>query len=66
MTVNMGKADRTLRALVGAALLLLAFVALTGTWAWVAGIVGAVLLATSAAGWCPAYAPLGLNTCRRD
>lgn len=60
---NMGQTDRAIRGVVGIALLILAFVSLTGGWAWVAGIVGVVLLATAAMGSCPPYALLGINTC---
>ncbi len=60
---NMGTTDRTIRAIIGVGLLILAFTSLAGTWAWVAGIVGAVLLATAAMGSCPPYALLGINTC---
>jgi uncharacterized membrane protein len=61
---NMGQTDRVIRLVVGAALLLLAFTTVAGAWAWVAGIVGAVLLATAAMGSCPPYALLGINTCK--
>lgn len=60
MTVNVGKIDRILRAVIGAFLLLMA---LAAGWGWIAGIVGAVLLATSAMRFCPAYRLLGMNTC---
>ena len=60
---NMGQTDRTIRAVVGVALLLLAFAALGGTWAWIAGIAGVVMLATAALGSCPPYGLLGINTC---
>lgn len=63
---NMGNADRAIRAIVGIVLLILAFTSLAGTWAWVAGIVGAVLLATAAMGSCPPYALLGINTCKKS
>lgn len=67
MKVNMGKRDRALRAFVAApALVILGFVAGAGS---VLGIVvfvlAAVMLATSAAGFCPLYAPLRINTCGR-
>ncbi len=58
----MGQTDRMIRAIVGVVLLILAFVSLAGTWAWIAGIVGVVLLATSAMGSCPPYQILGINT----
>lgn len=64
MTRNMGKTDRMLRAVLGVVLLLLAFTALGGVLAWIAGIVGIVMLGTSAMGWCPPYTLLGINTCK--
>jgi len=64
MQKNMGQADRAIRAVVGAVLLILAFATLSGGWAWVAGIVGAVLLGTAAMGYCPPYQMLGINTCK--
>ncbi|MGQ3486519.1 YgaP family membrane protein [Roseovarius pacificus] len=62
----MGKTDRTIRAIVGVVLLFLALTSMSGGWAWVAGIVGAVLLATAAMGVCPPYAILGINTCKKE
>lgn len=60
---NIGQTDRTIRAILGVVLLLLAFTALAGAWAWIAGLVGVVLLATAALGSCPPYGLLGINTC---
>lgn len=64
MTVNEGTLDRTVRAVVGV-LLVAAWLLgwLTGTLAVVLGIVGIVLLATAASGFCPMYRLLGMNTC---
>ncbi len=64
MTVNEGTLDRTVRAVVGV-LLVAAWLLgwLTGTLAVVLGIVGIVLLATAAVGFCPMYRLLGMNTC---
>jgi len=61
---NMGQTDRAIRAILGALLIFLAFTSLGGAWAWISGIVGAVLLATAAMGSCPPYALLGINTCK--
>jgi len=60
MTVNMGGIDRTVRAIIGVALIAWA---LSGGpwWAWI----GVVPLATAATGWCPAYAPFGFSTCAK-
>ena len=64
MKKNVGSIDRTIRALVGIALLAVFFL---GTLQDVAGIValvaGIVMLGTAAIGWCPPYALLGINTC---
>lgn len=60
---NMGQTDRLIRGVVGVVLLILVFTSLSGTWAWIAGIVGVVMLATSAMGSCPPYQLLGINTC---
>lgn len=61
---NVGGADRLARALLG--VLLLAW-ALTGAvlpeWSWL-GWIGVVPLFTAAVGWCPAYVPFGIKTCR--
>jgi len=56
--VNEGTADRTIRAIVGIALIALA---LTKGWLW--AWIGVVPLLTAAIGFCPLYALLGVNTC---
>ncbi|AUC51771.1 hypothetical protein CDO87_00555 [Sagittula sp. P11] len=61
---NMGQTDRIVRAVLGVVLLILAFATLAGVWAWIAGIVGVLMLATSAMGSCPPYSLLGINTCK--
>lgn len=64
MKKNMGRADRALRvsaAVVIAALLLTGV--LGGALAIILGVVAVAFLLTSAVGVCPAYLPLGLNTC---
>lgn len=58
MTCNIGKIDRAIRGIAGAAIL---------TWGImngniIADVVGGVLLFTAIIGWCPPYALLGLNT----
>jgi len=64
---NEGGLDRAMRVIVGAGLLIAAFV-----WLGVmdiaplgigAAVVGAVFVVTGAAGFCPAYVLLGLKTC---
>lgn len=61
MKSNVGGVDRILRIVVGLALIGLAFTGTLGPWAYL----GVVPLLTGALGWCPPYAMLGWNTCRR-
>jgi hypothetical protein len=63
MTENVGATDRKARIAAGAVLLAIALFALTGVFAWIVGLVGAVALATGLMKVCPAYRLLGLNTC---
>ena len=56
---NEGKIDRTLRVIVGVALISLVFVGPQTVWGWV----GLVPLITGLIGNCPVYSLLGLNTC---
>ncbi|MGJ8584770.1 MAG: YgaP family membrane protein [Marinosulfonomonas sp.] len=69
MTVNVGNADRVVRAIAGLLLILLPFVSGFGagsavlTWGSVA--VGAILAATAAFKFCPLYRLVGANTCSR-
>jgi hypothetical protein len=58
---NVGGIDRTLRIVVGLALLALLFI-LEGNARWW-GLVGFVPLITGLAGWCPAYFPFHISTC---
>jgi hypothetical protein len=59
MDENMGYVDRTLRRLVGVALLGLTFAGQIGLW----GLIGLLPLATSRFTHCPLYRMLGINTC---
>ncbi|MDH5235908.1 MAG: DUF2892 domain-containing protein [Gemmatimonadota bacterium] len=61
MKTNTGSLDRALRALIGLVLVALVFVGPKTPWGWA----GLVLVGTSLLGWCPAYAILGVNTCKR-
>ncbi|NNC65736.1 MAG: DUF2892 domain-containing protein [Gammaproteobacteria bacterium] len=56
---NEGKIDRTLRVVLGAALISLVFVGPQTAWGWV----GLIPLITGLIGNCPVYSLLGLNTC---
>lgn len=56
---NVGTIDRSIRLIVGVALLSQVFVGLETAWGWI----GVVLIATAAIGYCGPYALLGVNTC---
>ncbi|MBN9693574.1 MAG: DUF2892 domain-containing protein [Verrucomicrobia bacterium] len=60
MKQNMGTLDRTIRVIVGVGIL--AFGIYSGSY-W--ALVGLVPVLTGFVGFCPAYLPLGLSTCRR-
>jgi len=60
MQRNMGTIDRGIRAVLGLAIVSLAFVGPQTAWAWL----GLIPLATAAIGYCPAYAPFGFSSCR--
>ena len=66
---NMGRFDRIVRMIAGLVLLFGVF-ALgwggAGAWFWVLALVGVVLVATAAIGFCPAYLPFGFRTCARQ
>lgn len=55
---NTGSLDRALRALIGIAVLSLAFTGPRTAW----GYLGLIPLMTALAGFCPLYAMLGLDT----
>jgi len=59
MKVNVGGVDRILRIAAGAALITWALLG-GPLWAWI----GVVALATGVMNFCPAYALLGINTCK--
>jgi hypothetical protein len=62
MERNVGGIDRVVRVIVGLGLLSLILV-LEGSGRWW-GLIGLVPLATAALGWCPAYLPFGIKTCK--
>jgi len=69
MTTNMGKIDRGLRLVIGAALLILALATdrIAGGWLfWAALIIGAVFVLTALVGNCPLYSIIGVRTCPRS
>ncbi|MBK5211783.1 MAG: DUF2892 domain-containing protein [Coriobacteriia bacterium] len=60
---NMGNIDRIIRFIVGAGLLSLLFV-VNNNWKYL-GILGIILLLTSAVGVCPLYTPFKINTLKK-
>lgn len=62
MKANVGSADRALRVIGGIVLILLAVTGTVGPWGWI----GIVPLATGLFRFCPAYALLGVRTCKLD
>lgn len=60
MTCNMGKTDRVLRGIVGAFVIIVGLI--MGSW-W--GLVGLPLVGTAILGYCPAYKPLKITTCKK-
>lgn len=57
---NVGGVDRAVRIVAGRGILSLAFIGPQTPW----GYVGVVPLVTGLVGWCPAYVPFGIKTCR--
>lgn len=60
MFSNVGTIDRTVRILLGVALLALVFVGPKTNW----GLLGLIPLVTGLSGFCPAYRMGGVDTCR--
>lgn len=60
MKVNVGGIDKVLRIVAGLALVAWALFLGGPVWAWI----GVVPLATGLINFCPAYALLGINTCK--
>ncbi|NNK37795.1 MAG: DUF2892 domain-containing protein [Xanthomonadales bacterium] len=56
---NVGKADRAVRIVLGAGMIAAGLY--YQSW-W--GAVGAVPLVTAMLGWCPAYLPFGISSCK--
>jgi hypothetical protein len=67
MKKNMGTLDRTVRILIAIILgILILNGKISGTPAWVLGIISVVFLLTSIIGWCPLYVPLGISTIKKE
>ncbi len=59
MTANVGTLDRTIRIVVGVALIALALAGTIGAW----GYIGIVPILTGLFRFCPAYTLFGIKTC---
>ncbi len=59
MLQNVGTVDRVVRIILGLGLIGATVLGYIGPWGWI----GVVPLATGVFRFCPAYWPLGLNTC---
>jgi len=62
MEKNVGGIDRTVRIVAGLIILGLYFVLDDSYRLW--ALVGLVPLVTGLVGWCPAYLPFGIRTCK--
>lgn len=60
MKANVGGLDRVVRIGAGVALIALAVTGVVGMWGWI----GVIPLATGLTGWCPAYLPFGISSCK--
>lgn len=61
MQKNIGGVDKTIRLIIGVALLSLIFI-LEGNARWF-GLIGLLPIITALLNWCPAYTLIGLSTC---
>lgn len=61
MKRNVGNTERVIRIIVGLAVISLVFIGPQSAWGWL----GLVPLATGLTGWCPPYALLGIDTCKK-
>lgn len=67
MKSNMGTADRIIRTVAALAIGALYFTGrISGTLAIVLGVIAVAFLASSFISWCPAYAPFGFSTRRKE
>lgn len=61
MTANVGTVDRAIRIALGLALIGATLMGWIGVWGWL----GVILIATGVFRFCPAYLPIGVNSCKR-
>lgn len=64
MKKNMGTADRIIRVIMAAIMVVLYFTGIvTGTWGIVLLVLAGIFTLTSVISFCPLYAPFGIKTC---
>lgn len=61
---NVGKMDALVRFIVGVLAIVIGMF-IGGLTAWIAGIVGVVLMATAVFNFCPIYTIIKANTCKK-
>jgi uncharacterized membrane protein HdeD (DUF308 family) len=62
---NENSTDRTIRVIIGIILLIVGYLALTGTSQIVAYVIGAILVLTGLTGFCALYKLFGINTYKK-
>jgi len=62
MSTNVGSIDRIIRIIIGVAAVTFAMLSDHELAVW--GFIGIVPLFTAVIGWCPAYLPFGIKTCK--
>jgi hypothetical protein len=65
MKLNESNTDRIIRAVAGVILLALGFGVLSGALGIVADVLGVIMLATAAIGFCPIYALINFSTLKK-
>ena len=70
MERNVGSVDRVLRIVLGAVLIVVPMLGLSGAWAdgwmgYASMAVGLILALTALIGFCPLYTILGIRTCQK-
>ena len=66
MVKNEGPLDRLVRAVLGVALVLLAYLMNMGVASWIIGIIGGIVIITAITGFCGLYKVLGISTVKEE
>jgi len=64
MSTNVGSIDRIVRIVIGVTAVTFAMLSDHELAMW--GLIGVVPLITAVIGWCPAYLPFGIKTCKSN